>query len=243
MIARLALVVGLVLGCAVPADAATTETYADYAMLGERTAGQFWAEDSTPHDQNGWRNQWTWTPQASGTESRVAWGDPAAWPPDGAERFIVSGGWVLLDGWSDNGTYYRQRVTSEWIGDGLDCTNKRPIPSDGERQHYVPWQVPTSIVCLIAEGTITEESSGTVIRFRHEQLWFPPGACWNPYHSNQRCIKQFERWLDDNGHYDGVLREKLRRDQFIAKDKGMAFHIFQYGPSRWTAHGRYYWRW
>src|SRR5690606_10204394 len=36
MIARLALVVGLVLGCAVPADAATTETYADYAMLGER---------------------------------------------------------------------------------------------------------------------------------------------------------------------------------------------------------------
>src|SRR5690606_11511720 len=120
MIARLALVVGLVLGCAVAADAETTETYADYAMLGERTAGQFWAEDSTPHDQNGWRNQWTWTPQASGTESRVAWGDPAAWPPDGAERFIVSGGWVLLDGWSDNGTYYRQRVTSEWIGDGLD---------------------------------------------------------------------------------------------------------------------------
>ncbi|MGI8308773.1 hypothetical protein [Saccharopolyspora hattusasensis] len=43
--------------------------------------------------------------------------------------------------------------------------------------------------------------------------------------------------------YDGVLREKLRRDQFIAKGKGMAFHIFQYAPNRWTAHGRYYWRW
>ncbi|MGI8308787.1 hypothetical protein [Saccharopolyspora hattusasensis] len=43
--------------------------------------------------------------------------------------------------------------------------------------------------------------------------------------------------------YDGVLREKLRRDQFIAKGKGMAFHIFQCAPNRWTVHGRYYWRW
>ncbi|MGW3466995.1 hypothetical protein ACWDKQ_00640 [Saccharopolyspora sp. NPDC000995] len=92
----------------------------------------------------------------------------------------------------------------------------RPLPSDGDRQHYVPWQVPTSIVCLIAEGTITE-ATGTVIRFRHEQLWFPRVPCSNPYHSNQRCLKQYERWLDGNGHYDGVLREKLRRDRSSPK--------------------------
>ncbi|PKW19843.1 hypothetical protein [Saccharopolyspora spinosa] len=40
-----------------------------------------------------------------------------------------------------------------------------------------------------------------------------------------------------------AAREKLRRDQFIANGKGMAFHIFQYVPTKWTAHGRYYWRW
>ncbi|WP_190821514.1 hypothetical protein [Saccharopolyspora pogona] len=108
---------------------------------------------------------WTWEPQSSGVESRIAWGDPATWPPDVSERFIRSGEWVLLDGWSDNGTYYRQRVDSEVIGNGLDCTNRRPLPSDTDGQHYVPWQVPTSIVCLIAEGTITKESTGTVSRF------------------------------------------------------------------------------
>ncbi|MGP4017826.1 hypothetical protein [Saccharopolyspora sp. 5N708] len=225
-----------------PPATAATETYADFSMAGVHSGGQFWAEDSNQHDQNGWRNQWTWSPQEGTAESRLAWGDPATWPPDGSERFIQSGGWMLLDGWSDNGTYYRQRVDSEVIGDGLDCTNKQSIPSDGDRQHYVPWQVPSSIVCLIAEGTITEESSGTVIRFRHEQLWFPPGPCSNLYHSGQRCLKQYERWLDDNQHHDGLLREKLRRDQFIAKGKGLAFRIVQYAPTPWTANGRYYWR-
>ncbi|MCI2416680.1 hypothetical protein MOQ72_04535 [Saccharopolyspora sp. K220] len=242
MIARLALVACLVL-VGSPAANATTETYADYSMTEVRSGGEFWAEDNKPHDQDGWRNKWTWTPLEGTPESSVAWGDPNAWPPESSERFIQSGDWLLLDGWSDNGTYYRQRVESEGIGDGLDCTNQRPIPSDGDRQHYVPWQVPASIVCLIAEGTITEESSGTVIRFRHEQLWFPPGPCSNPYHSEQRCLKQYERWSDDNQHYDGVLREKLRRDQFIAKGKGMAFRIVQYAPTPWTANGRYYWRW
>ncbi|MGI8307789.1 hypothetical protein [Saccharopolyspora hattusasensis] len=240
---RMLLVVGAPLAGTPTASAATAETYADYSMAGTRSAGQFWSEDANMHDAAGWRNQWTWEPQSSGVDSRIAWGDPATWPPDVSERFISSGEWVLLDGWSDNGTYYRQRVDSEMIGNGLDCTNRRPLPSDSDRQHYVPWQVPTSIVCLIAEGTITEESTGTVIHFRHEQLWFPPAPCSNPYHSNQPCLQQYERWLDDNGHYDGVLREKLRRDQFIAKGKGMAFHISQYAPTKWTAHGRYYWRW
>lgn len=122
----------------------------DYSMAGVRSAEQLSPEDSKPHDQKGWRNQGTRTPQNAPAESRIAWGVPAAWPPEGAERFIRSGEWVLSKGWSDSGAHYRQRVDSEVMGDGLCCTNRRPIPSEGHRQHYVPWQVPTSIFRLSA---------------------------------------------------------------------------------------------
>lgn len=207
-----------------PTASAEAETYGAYSMAAQRSAGLF-------GDANGWRNQWAWSPRADG-ESRISWGNPEQWPPSKAERFLLRGDWVLLDGWSDNGTFYRQRVDRELIGDGPQCANQRPLPDSGGRQHYVRWNIPSRPYCLIAEGTITEESSGKSMRFRHTQRWFPPAPCANRHLGQQTCIVQHESWSDDRERRDGHLVRRLERDQYIARGIGMAFsHRAAISPS------------
>ncbi|MEC3980314.1 hypothetical protein [Amycolatopsis sp. H20-H5] len=223
-------------GVLVPAaDAATPSTYGDFSMMFKQSAGQFKPSDGSAF-------QWTWAPK-SATESWVAWGDPKTWPPAGSEHFLRAGDWVLLDGWSGNGTYYSQRVTSESSCDGAGA-NCAAIPSDGGRQHYVRWNVPTSNYRLKAVGTITEQSSGKVIDFSHTQTWGAPHACHNARHPAQTCITQSEAWADNNGLPTGSpIRETLRRDIQIAAGLGVAFTIDQQVPSPWHAEGTDYWMW
>jgi hypothetical protein len=223
----------LIAGAAAPARAAAV-TYDQFSRMFERGAGQFWSGGQAA-------GQWTWSPR-SATESGISWGDPASWPPDGAEEFVRSGDWVLLDGWSDNGTYYTQRVTSELAGDGR-CENLRPLPSDGGRQHYVQWTVPTQPYCLKAWGTITERSSGKVVDFGHTQIWSPPAACANQYLGAQTCVRQWESWWDNNGRPGQPITRILERDQYIAKGIGMAFVVQQYHPTPWRAELRSHWTW
>lgn len=210
------------------ASAARVGTYAEFSRITERSAGQFWSGDAVA-------GQWSWRTDSPGHYS-IAWNPEE---PESRESFVHSadGKWLLLDGWSDNGTYYRQRVTSESIGD-VDCQNMRPIPSDGGRQHYVKWNVPAGAYCLEATGTITEESTGKVINFRHRQVWFPPGPCANAYFSGQTCVKQYEVWWDDNNH---PMRKTLERDNLLAKNLGMAFKVHQYFPQPWSAGLREAW--
>jgi hypothetical protein len=220
-------------GTIVPAHAAG-DTYGDFSRMSVRSAGQYWSGGQVA-------GQWTWSPQSAG-ESRISWGDPASWPPDYAEKFIHSGDWVVLDGWSGNGTYYTLRVTQELLGDA-NCNNLRPVPSDGGRQHYVRWAIQPQAYCLKAWGTITEQSSGKVVDFGHTQIWYPSAGCGNPYYAAQTCIKQWESWWDNNGSPGAPITRKLEREQLIARGIGMAFHIQQWFPSSWTADLRYYWNW
>lgn len=225
-----AAVMVLVLGPAMP-GAASGETYGQYSRMFARSAGQHWSGGKAA-------GQWAWKPVSS-TESHVSWGDPANWPPKYRERFIRSGGWVLLDGWWDNGTYYTLRVTSEKIGDA-NCGNLRTFATSG-RQHYVKWYLPTSKYCLVATGKITERSSGKVVNFKHLQKWSPPGACSNAYHGGKRCITQYEAWWDNNGRPGGTVTKKLSRSVKLACGMGMAFTIRQSYPSTWNADLRYHW--
>lgn len=210
------------------AAADATDTYADYSRITERSAGQFWSGGAEA-------GQWSWRTDAPG-EYSISWDRDE---PESRERFVRSddGAWLLLDGWSDNGTYYTQRVTSESIGDA-DCTDMRPVPPDGGRQHYVRWNTPDTGYCLDARGTITEKSSGTVIDFRHRQVWSPPEACSNAHFSGRVCIKQHETWWDDNQHPWQKTRE---RDVYLAEGLGMAFKVRQSFPSTWGADLRYVW--
>ncbi|MBO0793619.1 MAG: hypothetical protein J2P36_22075 [Ktedonobacteraceae bacterium] len=210
-------------------------TYDDYSSMTQRRAGQYWADDQAA-------GQWAWNPQ-SGGESRISWGDPAKWPPNSYEKFIHQEDWVMLDGWTGNGTYYKENVggagNGEWIGDAT-CKNLVPLPSSGGRQHYVKWTIPAQAYCLIAKGTITEESSGKILHFEHQQIWSPPSPCSNQYYQNQTCITQHERWSDDNGH---PFQLTLDRSVQIARGLGMAFTIHQTFPSSWQAELRYHWSW
>lgn len=214
-----------------PSGAAAGEHYGQYSRMLARSAGQYWSGGKAA-------GQWAWKP-ASGTESHISWGDPANWPPEYRERFIRSGDWLLLDGWWDNGTYYTLRVTNERIGDG-NCANMRTFSSSG-RQHYVKWNLPTSKYCLIATGTLTEKSSGTVINFKHLQKWSPAGSCSNAYYSGKRCITQYEVWWDNNGSPGSPITKKLTRTVKLARGIGMAFTIRQSYPSNWSADLRYHW--
>ncbi|GAA4195452.1 hypothetical protein GCM10022252_41260 [Streptosporangium oxazolinicum] len=219
----------------VPASASVSagETYGDYSRFGARSAGQYWTGGQAA-------GQWTWKPLSS-TTSEISWGDPAKWPPTYAEKFVRTGGWLMLDGWRDNGTYYRVRVTKEQIGDA-SCGSLRTLATSG-LQHYVQWDIPSRAYCLKAWGTITEESSGKVIRFGHTQIWSPPAPCSNRYLTGQTCIKQWESWWDNKDDRDGPITRKLDRDQLIARGKGMAFDIHQYFPKTWQAEARSYWTW
>jgi len=209
------------------ADGAGLDTYDDYSRITQRSAGQFWSGGAKA-------GQWSWRTDKPG-EYSINWTEE---DPNSRERFLRSrSGWLLLDGWSGNGTYYRQRVTEERIGDG-HCSGMKPVRSDGHRQHYVKWRIPQGAYCLDAKGTITEESSGKTFHFRHRQVWSPPAPCENAYIKDRTCIKQHESWWDDNQH---PMRKTRERDQYLAKGLGMAFAIRQTVPSDWSADMKDHW--
>lgn len=232
---RFAVLLAVLLMVPVPASAA--ETYGAYSRITQRSAGQYWSGGKAA-------GQWAWNP-VSASESQISWGDPAAWPPSYHETFHVDGDWVMLDGWAGNGTYYNLRVTSELIGDG-NCANLVPVPSRGGLQHYVKWGVSSQPYCLKAWGTLTERSSGKVVKFGHTQIWSPPAPCRNSYYGAQTCVKQWESWWDNNNG-DGTtapeISRKLERDQYVARGIGMAFVIQTYYPNDWRAELRYHWDW
>lgn len=211
------------------ANGAGLGSYDDYSRLTQRSAGRFWSDGAKA-------GQWSWRTDKSGQYS-VNWTEE---DPGARERFVRSkGGWLLLDGWSGNGTYYRQRVTEEKLGDA-HCSHMKSVSSDGHRQHYVKWNVPEGAYCLDAKGTVTETSSGKKFHFRHRQVWSPPAPCSNAYITDRSCINQHETWWDDNQH---PMRRTRERDQYLAKGLGMAFKIRQTVPSMWSAdmkeHGNY----
>ena len=210
---------------------ADTETYGDYSMMFTRSAGQYSSGGQVA-------GQWAWRPQ-SDTVSDISWGDPGAWPPNSAERFVRHGDWVELEGYSSGQgkpVDQVQRVTSEQIGDA-NCGGMTDIPSDGGLQHYAKWNIPAEGYCLDASGTITGPT-GTVVHFRHKQVWSPPAPCANPSFSGQTCISQHEQWWDDNQHPYGL---QIDRTQDIARGKGMAFSIRSTVPQTWNADGSAYW--
>lgn len=211
---------------------ASTENYAQYSLMFEKSAGQYFAGGTAA-------GQWAWTPLST-TESDISWGDPKAWPPSSAEHFIHDGDWVLLDGYNDSAgrpLTQIQRVTTETIGDA-NCTNQQPIPSAAGRQHYVKWTIPTAGYCLDATGTIKPPNGSTTVHFRHLQKWLPPHPCNNPYYSNQTCITQYEQWWDDNQHPYAL---QLTRTVELARGLGMSFTNRTTDPLTWNADGRYYW--
>lgn len=211
---------------------ADAETYGDYSMMFTRAAGQYSSGGQVA-------GQWAWSPQ-SDTVSDISWGDPGAWPPKSAERFLHRGDWVELDGYSDgqgNPLTQVQRVTSEQIGDA-NCGGMTDIPSDGGRQHYAKWTIPAQGYCLDASGTIKGTKADTTVHFRHKQVWDPPAPCANPAFSGQTCITQHEQWWDDNQHPYGL---QIDRTQSIARGKGMAFAIRATVPQTWNADGSAYW--
>ena len=225
MIKALVLVIGLL-------TSPTPQTYAQYSLMFEKSAGQYFAGETAA-------GQWAWTP-LSATESDISWGDPKSWPPASAEHFIHDGDWVLLDGYNDGAgrpLTQIQRVTTESIGDA-DCTNMQPIPSAGGRQHYVKWTIPSTGYCLDATGTIKPPNGSTTVHFRHLQRWLPPHPCSNPYYSDQTCITQSEQWWDDNQHAYSL---QLSRTVELAKGLGMAFTNHTPVPLEGNATGRYYW--
>lgn len=235
---------GLLLGSGHAAAFTATETYNDYSGMFRRTAGQYWADGRAA-------GQWGWKPGVNSKNvSEINWGDPKPWPPQYAEKFIHIGNWVLLDGWTDNNTYYKIRVTSEQIGDAK-CQALRPLgsqdgisSSDGSRQHYVRWNISSRAYCLKSDGVITEQSSGKTLRFSHTQIWSPPAACQNKYYSGQTCIKQWESWWDNRGApANSPPKRVFDRDAYLARGKGMAFIIEQWYPSHWRADLRYFWSW
>jgi hypothetical protein len=235
-VAVLAAAMGLVVS--VTSGAAIAETYDQYSLLYNRSAGQLVDTAGTP------ASQWAWKPGAGGT-SVIRWATPADWdkPGDGLEHFVRDGDWLYLDGYENTstGTYNPQRVTSEQIGDGA-CANLRPLASHGGQQHYAQWTIPSQPYCLIADGTITTPA-GTV-RFRHQQVWSPPTTCQTKYFGAVRCVKQTESWWDDNGHPFGL---RITRSAYLGKGLGMGLAIHSTvangQPIDWRADLRHVWNW
>jgi hypothetical protein len=223
----------LVLVCgAQPAGAAPGQNYGQYSLMFERAAGQYWAGGTAA-------GQWAWTP-SSATTSDISWGDPKAWPPKSAERFVREGDWVLLDGYNDGAgrpLTQVQRVISEKLGDAT-CAGMQPLPSAAGRQHYVKWTIPSAGYCLDASGTMKPPNGSTTVNFRHLQKWLPPHPCSNPTFTRQTCITQVEQWWDDNNHAYSL---QLSRSIELARGLGMAFTNRTTVPITWNADGKYYW--
>ena len=226
-VAALALVATLTPSASVNA-VPTGETYADYTLMFQRSAGQHWNASS-----NTVSGQWAWSPQ-SATETRITWGHPSTWPSGTAERFSHDGQWVFLDGWQDS-QVYQLRTTVEWIANA-DCTTGRVPLVPGGPQRYAKWNVDTQPYCMFAAGTIRQVSTGKLISFAHQQVWSQE-TCANAYLGSRPCLKQVERWWDDNGT---PWAEKIYRTQWIGKGAGMAYRIEDHGV---TLDLRYAWTW
>jgi len=226
----LALCAMMLFGMGTASANAVADTYDTYARMMFRSAGQYWSGNQVG-------GQWAWSPQANG-ESWIYWGDPATWPPAYHERFIHSGDWVFLDGWWDNGTYYTLRTTTE-TQFNADCVTGAVSLTPGP-QHYTHWTIPAGSYCLLASGTITEQSSGNSFHFVHKQIWGIQASCANPYNAAIPCLTQHEEWSDDRGT---VLSLKLVRNGTFGKGVGPAWSINQTFPSVWNAGDRYYWNW
>lgn len=218
--------------------ATTIDTWADYSMMFGRNAGQARSADQTS------MSQWAWS-QISATESRIRWADPTVWatePYPYLEHYQVdtAGGWVYLDGWEGNGTYYKLQMLAEFTGP--DPTHLAPIPLDPQgRQHYVQWIVPGAPYSLSAVGVITEQVSGKRVLFSHQQTWYPPSTCSSPFVGTATCISQQETWADNNyGNLTGQLVQTVNRTNWIGKGRGMAFKVAPvsgttlYGYANWT---------
>lgn len=228
-----ALIITLTVACAQPAaagaraSASPPETYGQYSQMWRGSYGAY-------YDDAGNRSgEWDWTYGQPGWRG-VSWGDPSY-----REWFARSddGSWMVLDGWRGNGTYYTLRVTGEWYG-RYDCTGMTPFKAgkDGGRQHYV-YATAQGSRCLVAEGTITEASSGKVVNFRHQQQWSAPfDGCTTRYFTDRRCISQTEKFWDDNGT---PFQLKVHRTVYLAKGLGMAFWIRDY-RTEWRAFGKDY---
>ncbi|MGH3693230.1 MAG: hypothetical protein ACRDRX_04390 [Pseudonocardiaceae bacterium] len=228
-----ALVGAALLLAASPSAEATPYTYDQFSRMTQRSAGQYWQGGSAA-------GQWAWSPNVNGS-SDISWGDPTPWPPAGYEHFTRDSQWVYLEGYGDRttGEFLPQVVTSESIGD-VNCQTMTPLPNAGGRQHYTKWTISPTAYCVDAVGYL--DYHGTRIDYRHQQVWFPPSGptCTNTYYVNQRCLKQFERYWDNNGNPGGPLVLRHWRDHILAKDLGMAFIVHDYATN-WEAHGRYYW--
>jgi hypothetical protein len=199
-------------------------------MMFQRAAGQYAASDGTAY-------QWAWSPK-SATESHMSWGDPKAWLPSAAEHFIHAGDWVLLDGWGGNGTYYRQRATSETLFDGAG-SNCVGFPSDSDD---VKWNVAAAAYRLRAVDAITEESSGRSFDFMHTATRGAPAPCSNTRLGAQTCVTQTEAWSDNNHLPPGTrVVETFRRTSTIAKGLGMSFVNDTQVPATWHVEATQYW--
>lgn len=220
----------MLFGVTAAAQGATSDTYDTYSRMFARSAAQYWSGNQVG-------GQWAWSPQSS-TESWIYWGDPATWPPAYHERFLRVGDWVMLDGWWDNGTYYTDRVSSEYQA-ASDCTSARVTLPVGGAQHYTHWTIPAAAYCLYAEGTISEQSTGNSFHYRHKQIW-STGICANAYNPAVACLTQHEEWSDDHG---SPMTLRLIRDGALGKGYGPAWNIRQTYPSVWSADTRYAWTW
>jgi hypothetical protein len=227
-------VVAVVLAATAGPASAAGETYDQYSLMYQKSAGQLADMADTP------ASQWAWRPGDAGA-SVIRWDLPSHWddPADGLEHFVRDGDWLYLDGYENQstGTYNPQRVTSEQVGDAA-CANLRALPSHGGQQHYVRWNIPAQWYCLIAD------TPAGAVRFRHQQTWSPPTTCQTRFFGAVRCIEQHEKWWDDNGHPFSL---RIERSQFVGKGLGMGLMIHSTiadgEPIDWRADLRYVWTW
>lgn len=222
-----AFAVAVALLCGGSSAAATEpDTYADYTLMFSRSAGQAWSGNVAA-------SQWAWSPQST-TESFIYWGNPANWAAATYEKFVHDGDWVRLDGYQSD-TYYQLRTTVEWTADG-DCTTNRQGLTPGGPQRYAKWLIPAQPYCMFAAGTVTQTSTGKVIAFAHQQVWSVE-QCTNQYLGTRSCLKQVERYWDDNL---SPWTEKVNETAYVGKGVGMAYRVDQ---AAWHAELRYIWTW
>lgn len=245
LFAALALVMLALVPGPTPASAGTTSTYGDFSLMGKFSYGQVYA---TGTGEVG--SQWAWAPQPDGT-SRIMWGKPwpAGSPPSYQEQFQHVGDWVLLNGWYDNGTFYRIRTTAEWKAAG-DCRTGRTFIPTGGPEHYALWTIPAADYCTYAEYTITEESSGRVIHAIHQQVWSPPAPCpknaapnalrkpGEIYVTVTDCIQQWESYASDQGRAPYDLAIQQEGTALLARGFGMGYQIRRSVPA-WSGDERY----
>jgi len=202
------------------------ETWGDYSMMLEQRAGMLAHDDQLA-------SQWAWR-QAAEDESHIYWGK--ALGGKYRERFILDGEWVMLDGWWDNGTYYRIETDFAEMCD-INGENVSPLPIGG-LEHYTLREIPEEPYILRTSGTVTEEFSGNQIYFGHTQAYWPPAEHSNPHLPDAMCIRQWESWWDNNGT---IYERKIDREQYLARGVGPGFYVCQYFPDPWEAFLREAW--